>query len=77
MLARTAFFNNPPFQEPENPIMESKQSLEHKSSTDKGDIFHLEHGQIPDDDAIEETECGKKIWFICMTASTGGFLFGK
>lgn len=61
--------------------MESKQSLEQKSSIDKADIFHLEHGQltgsIPDDDAIEGTECGKKIWFICMTASTGGFLFGK
>ncbi|KAH7372143.1 myo-inositol transporter [Cadophora sp. MPI-SDFR-AT-0126] len=60
--------------------MDSKHALEHTSSIDKATISHLEDGQLSDsiheDDAIEHTQPGKKVWLICMTASVGGFLFG-
>lgn len=31
----------------------------------------------PIDDSIEQTECGKMTWVICIAVSIGGFLFGK
>lgn len=60
--------------------MDTKPYLEPRESTDKVDIYHVEDGQLSDSsaeyDAIEETEPGKRVWWICMTASVGGFLFG-
>ena len=47
---------------------------------DKTDVLHHEDLQdsdsFSDDDAIEDTNPGKAVWLICMTASMGGFLFG-
>tara|TARA_R110002060_G_scaffold7207_12_gene11021 strand:- start:3289 stop:3504 length:216 start_codon:yes stop_codon:yes gene_type:complete len=60
--------------------MDSKPYVEPKDSSDKADIFHIEDDHLSDTnneyDAIEETEPGKRVWWICMTASVGGFLFG-
>merc|ERR1712098_933471 len=63
-----------------NYTMDSKPYVEPKDSSDKADIFHIEDDHLSDTnneyDAIEETEPGKRVWWICMTASVGGFLFG-
>lgn len=49
-------------------------------SDDKTEVLYQENlqlsGDFTDDDAIEQTDCGKAVWLICMTASMGGFLFG-
>lgn len=62
--------------------MDSKNALEHTSSSKKEDYSHDEgvsssDDSYLDDDAIERTQPGKKVWMICMTASVGGFLFGE
>jgi SP family myo-inositol transporter-like MFS transporter 13 len=61
--------------------MASKLFDENSSNNEKVDVLHNEDLQLSDsfsdDDAIEDTNPGKAVWLICMTASMGGFLFGK
>jgi len=60
--------------------MASKLFDENSSNNEKVDVLHNEDLQLSDsfsdDDAIEDTNPGKAVWLICMTASMGGFLFG-
>jgi hypothetical protein len=41
------------------------------------DIVSSTEDLAENDDAIESTQFGRAVWFIAMTASMGGFLFGE
>jgi SP family myo-inositol transporter-like MFS transporter 13 len=60
--------------------MDSKLFDENSFGNDKVDVHHSEDLQtsdsFSDDDAIEDANPSRAVWFICMTASMGGFLFG-
>lgn len=60
--------------------MDSKLFDENSLGNDKVGVLHNEDLQasdsFSDDDAIEDTNPGKAVWLISMTASMGGFLFG-